>query len=67
MDTVTEAASRPTILAVDDSPENLWLISGLLKSRYRIRMVNSGEAGLEAAGTEPLPDLILMDVMMPRL
>jgi len=67
MDTVTEAASRPTILAVDDSPENLWLISGLLKSRYRIRMVNSGEAGLEAAGTEPLPDLILLDVMMPGL
>lgn len=62
-----DATDRPTILAVDDSPENLWLISGLLKSRYRIRMVSSGEAALEAATAEPQPDLILLDVMMPGL
>lgn len=67
MHTAMESTTRPTILAVDDSPENLWLISGLLKSKYRIRMVNSGEAALEAVRVGPLPDLILLDVMMPGL
>jgi putative two-component system response regulator len=61
------APARPTILAVDDSPENLWLISGLLKGKYRIRMVNSGESALKAAKSDPPPDLILLDVMMPGL
>ena len=67
MHTSMDASARPTILAVDDSPENLWLISGLLKDKYRIRMANSGEAALEATRSAPLPDLILLDVMMPGL
>ena len=54
-----------TILIVDDSPENLSLLSELLLPIYKVRAVNSGERALKAAQTEPQPDLILLDVMMP--
>ncbi len=34
---------RPTILVVDDTPDNLTLISGLLKDIYKVKVANSGE------------------------
>jgi putative two-component system response regulator len=58
---------KPTILAVDDSPDNLWLLSGLLKDLYRIKLCGSGEKALQIIGEDSLPDLILLDVMMPGL
>lgn len=61
------AAVRATILAVDDSPENLWLLSGLLKDKYRIKVASSGEKALQIIREDSLPDLILLDVMMPGL
>ncbi len=51
---------KPTILAIDDSPDNLWLLSGLLKDQYRIKLCGSGEKGLVIARGEPAPDLILL-------
>ncbi len=56
-----------TILIVDDSPENLVVLSELLRPRYRVLAAKSGEDGLRIAGGEPRPDLILLDVMMPGL
>ena len=56
-----------TILIVDDSPENLSLLSELLLPLYKVRAVNSGERALRAAQTVPQPDLILLDVMMPGM
>jgi putative two-component system response regulator len=56
-----------TILIVDDQPENLAVLAELLESHYRIRAVNSGVRALQAAVTEPRPDLILLDVMMPEM
>lgn len=56
-----------TILIVDDSPENLSLLSELLLPLYKVRVVNSGERALRAAQTVPQPDLILLDVMMPGM
>lgn len=64
MDTVAE---RQTILVVDDTPDNLTLLAGLLKDRYRVRIANNGTRALQVAATAPVPDLILLDVMMPDI
>ncbi|ARJ65418.1 two-component system response regulator [Magnetospirillum sp. ME-1] len=58
---------RPTILVVDDTPDNLKLMSGLLKDLYRVKIANSGEKALTIAAGEAPPDLILLDIMMPGL
>jgi signal transduction histidine kinase len=60
-------ADRPVVLIVDDSPENLNVISGLLSPYYRIRIANSGSRALAIGAQRPHPDLILLDVMMPEM
>ena len=65
MHTNDETAQKPTILVVDDTPENLLLIRDLLKDSYQIRVANGGERALKLAASEPPPDLILLDIMMP--
>ncbi|NMF86910.1 response regulator [Aromatoleum petrolei] len=57
----------PTVLIVDDTPQNLTVLGELLQPLYRVRAANSGERALRVAATEPKPDLILLDVMMPGL
>lgn len=56
--------SNPVVLAIDDSPENLVLMSTLLKDRYKVKVANSGARGLELARSAA-PDIILLDIMMP--
>ena len=56
-----------TILIVDDTPENLSVLNGLLSPLHRVRAVNSGQRALRAAASQPRPDLILLDVMMPGM
>ncbi|MBK7984254.1 MAG: HD domain-containing phosphohydrolase [Candidatus Competibacter sp.] len=56
-----------TILIVDDTPENLLLLSELLQPHYRVRAANSGARALQVAASTPRPDLILLDVMMPEM
>ncbi|QKE63757.1 two-component system response regulator [Aquipseudomonas campi] len=59
---------RPaTVLVVDDTPDNLMLMTDLLKDRYRVKAANSGEKALRVLQGDPLPDLILLDIMMPGL
>ena len=60
-------ADRPVVLVVDDTPDNLALMSGLLKDLYRVKLANSGERALVIAATDPSPDLILLDIMMPGI
>lgn len=60
-------ASRPIILVVDDTPDNLTLMSGLLKDKYRVKLCNNGERALLIAAADPSPDLILLDIMMPGI
>src|SRR5258705_12991826 len=60
-------AQKPLVLIVDDTPENITLMNGLLKDRYRTRIATNGERALGAALTEPLPDLVLLDIMMPAM
>ncbi|MCX7168667.1 MAG: two-component system response regulator [Rhodocyclales bacterium] len=56
-----------TILIVDDEPTNLFLLTSLLRPQYMVRAANSGESALRAAASEPRPDLVLLDVMMPMM
>ena len=58
---------RSTILIVDDQPENLAVLGCLLEPHYRVIAATSGQRALQLAGTEPKPDLILLDVMMPEM
>ncbi|MBL8435889.1 MAG: response regulator, partial [Zoogloea sp.] len=63
----SDAPARQTVLIVDDTPQNLTILGELLQPYYRVRAANSGERALRAAGLEPPPDLILLDVMMPGM
>ncbi len=58
---------RSTVLIVDDSPDNLTLMSGLLKDLYKLKVANNGEKALKIVQAENKPDLILLDIMMPGL
>jgi len=59
--------SAPVVLVVDDNPDNLTVIGDLLRPHYQVRVANSGMRALHLAYLEPLPDLILLDVMMPGM
>jgi DNA-binding response OmpR family regulator len=57
----------PRILVVDDNPMNLDILQALLGAHgYEILTATDGEAGL-AIAREKQPDLILLDVMMPKI
>ena len=67
---MTEAldfTDKHTVLVVDDTPENLQLMNGLLKDDYKVKVANNGERALKLAATEPKPDLVLLDIMMPGM
>jgi putative two-component system response regulator len=59
------SAGSATILIVDDSPENLGILTELLRPHYRVLAAQSGERCLQIATSSNPPDLILLDVMMP--
>jgi DNA-binding response OmpR family regulator len=55
------------IMIVDDTPDNLRLLSQMLKqNEYKVHAVSSGEQALIAAEIAP-PDLVLLDIMMPGM
>lgn len=60
-------SGRPTILVVDDIPDNLFLLSNLFKDEYRVRAANNGETALAICQSDDPPDLVLLDVMMPSM
>jgi putative two-component system response regulator len=63
---VLDFTTKPTILVVDDTPDNLSLMSGLLRDLYTIKVAHNGERALQLARSAP-PDLILLDIMMPGM
>jgi two-component system, sensor histidine kinase and response regulator len=67
MDPTPEAIQEQKILIVDDTPANIDVLDQFLeKEGYNISVAPSGEAALELA-TRIVPDLILLDVMMPGI
>jgi putative two-component system response regulator len=61
------ADNRPVVLVVDDTADNLIVMSELLGDSYRVKIANNGERALRVAVADPKPDLILLDVMMPGI
>jgi putative two-component system response regulator len=57
----------PTILAVDDTPENLDVVRAIFGGEYRVKVVTEGRLALQIATSEDPPDIILLDVMMPGM
>lgn len=66
-ESLTESLSKPQVLVVDDTPDNLALMSDLLRDTCKVRVANSGERALRLLGNGPPPDLILLDIMMPGM
>ena len=61
------AATRHSLLVVDDTPENLQLVAQLFADEYEVRAVRSGERALQICTGDAPPDLVLLDVMMPGM
>ncbi len=60
-------SDRSTILVVDDTPENLILISSILKEQYKIKVATGGAKAISIlTNAKQKPDLILLDIIMPE-
>ncbi len=59
--------SGETLLAVDDNPDNLRVLSGMLQAAgYTVRVASGGARALKMIERQP-PDLVLLDVHMPEM
>lgn len=63
----SERPRLATILVVDDTAENLFLLNDLLKDLYKVKVTTNGSHAIRIATGDSPPDLILLDVMMPRM
>lgn len=57
----------PCVWVVDDTPDNLYLMGALLEGLYRVRLMSSGAEALQAVARGDVPDLLLLDIMMPDM
>ncbi|MFZ0709949.1 MAG: adenylate/guanylate cyclase domain-containing protein [Terrimicrobiaceae bacterium] len=60
-------SNNSVILIVDDTPENVDVLAGVLREHYQIKVALNGPKALKIAQSEPAPALILLDVMMPEM
>lgn len=56
-----------SILVVDDVPENIKVISEVIRSDYQVKAATSGEKALKICMSPNPPDLVLLDIMMPDM
>ena len=63
---MNEKVKRGTILIVDDIPENITVLSAILRDEYRVIFATRGKEALEIVREQNV-DLILLDVMMPEM
>jgi signal transduction histidine kinase len=61
------SGEKPLILVVDDAPENLGVLFEALKEDYTVIAARNGVRALQLATTPPMPDLILLDIVMPEM
>ncbi|MES2610680.1 MAG: response regulator, partial [Pseudomonadota bacterium] len=66
-DPLATEPERATILVVDDTPDNLQLLAGLFRDRFKVKIAHNGEKALAICQSDTPPDLILLDVMMPGM
>lgn len=60
----TGKENKSTVLAVDDTPENLDVLKGILHEQYNVKGAINGPMALKVAQKQQ-PDIILLDIMMP--
>lgn len=58
---------KPNVLVVDDVPDNIEVLRWVLLTDYRVMAATNGSKALKIAQSNPKPDLILLDIMMPDL
>jgi len=63
---VNEQEKKPVVLAVDDTPENLDVVKGLLTPQFIVKAAVNGMMALKIVEKQP-PDLILLDIRMPQM
>ena len=59
--------NKNTILVVDDTPENIDVLYGVLSEDYKVKVAPNGEKALKIVQGKNPPDLILLDIMMPGI
>jgi adenylate cyclase len=67
LDLVQASMPRPRILVVEDTEDIRYFLKALLEEKYEVLSAASGEEGLAHAVSDPPPDLILLDVLMPDM
>lgn len=60
-------SAKKRILVVDDTPDNIFILSEILKDEYTVLAASSGTEALRVACGMPRPDCILLDVLMPGM
>jgi len=66
-DDATLRLEKARLLIIDDSPDSLFMMHGLLGDHYRVMLADSGPHGLAMARSATPPDLILLDILMPDM
>jgi diguanylate cyclase (GGDEF)-like protein len=64
---MNDKINKQLILIVDDTPLNIRVLAEALSAEYRVKVASSGHAALDIIASQGLPDLILLDVMMPEM
>ena len=64
---LSPSSHKPSILVVDDTPDNIDILKDALKRDYIVRPALDGATALKIASADPKPDLILLDIMMPKM
>lgn len=59
--------NRQKILIVDDEPLNISIVAEILRDEYDLLVATNGEKVLQIVSSDPKPDLILLDIMMPGM
>ncbi len=62
--TGSNSRKKPTILVVDDTPDNIVLLSSFLREEYRVQAAIDGPKALEIAFSGEAPDIVLLDIVM---
>ncbi len=62
-----DTSNRQTILVVDDTPENIDILSGVLREDYKVKAALNGERALKIVDADSKPDIILLDIMMSEM
>lgn len=58
---------KSIVMIVDDAAENLRILVELLMDDYHVIPLKSGKAALQKLTQDPLPDLVLLDIVMPEM